>query len=434
MKKTIKAISVIIVLCMVISLLSACSKQPEVLMTLEDKTLSVNTYQFLLTRMKGTVANYGYDVNNSNFWRTIISADGSTYDDYFTVSTQEQASRYLIGDYLFDYYKLELADEDVALVDQLMDAYVKQAGSKNNLNSILKEYGANYDILRELLLLDLKVNAVKEHLFGDDCQKVDESVKEDYLKENYVAFAQIYVSTYSYVLKTDEYGDTVYYTDESCSAIAYDRTVGLPLADGSGKAILDEFGNVRYFDDDGNVAYDKVNGVVGYETEKDKDGNTVKKMKKMNDEEIAEIEKKVNAYLEKCDGDFDAFLEHAEIYGESENDGEIMYLRANDTYYGSSGDSYKYLDEIAKNVKAGDLYSCSVVESSAGFHIICKMELEEEAYDDESQKDTFADFYASLSAKLYDEKCKEYESLIEIDDDVLAEMPKISEVQTNKNY
>ena len=93
MKKTIKAISVIIVLCMVISLLSACSKQPEVLMTLEDKTLSVNTYQFLLTRMKGTVANYGYDVNNSNFWRTIISADGSTYDDYFTVSTQEQASR-----------------------------------------------------------------------------------------------------------------------------------------------------------------------------------------------------------------------------------------------------------------------------------------------------------------------------------------------------
>ena len=127
----------------------------------------------------------------------------------------------------------------------------------------------------ELLLLDLKVNAVKEHLFGDDCQKVDKSVKEDYLKENYVAFAQIYVSTYSYVLKTDEYGDTVYYTDESCSAIAYDRTVGLPLADGSGKPILDEFGNVRYFDDDGNVAYDKVNGVVGYETEKDNDGNAV---------------------------------------------------------------------------------------------------------------------------------------------------------------
>ena len=434
MKKTIKVISVLIALCMVISLFAACAKQPETLMTLEDKTLSVNTYRLLLSRMKGTVGNYGYDVSNTNFWRTIISSDGTTYDDYFTVSTQEQASRYLIGEYLFDYYALELTDEDISPVDTLMDAYVKEAGSKNNLNQTLKEYGANYDILRELLLLDVKVNAVKEHLYGKNCEKVDPTVKEAYLRENYVAFAQIFVSTYSYVIKTDEFKKTVYYTDESCTAIAYDKEIGLPEADEFGQPILDEFDNVRYFDENGNVAYDKVNGVVGYVTEKDDNGNTVKKMQKMTDSEIEELRKKVEAYLAKCDGDIDAFYEHAEIYGESESDGEIMFLRSNGTYYGSAGSSYAYLDEIAENVKKGELYSCSVVESGAGFHIICKLDMPAEVYADESQKDVFGDFYSSLSAKLYDEKCKEYESLIDIDEDVLASMPKISEVAVNKLY
>jgi hypothetical protein len=419
---------------MVVSLLSACAGQPKALMTLEDKSLSVNTYQLLLTRMKGTVANYGYNAANDNFWRTIISSDGTTYDDYFTVSTQEQASRYLIGDYLFDYCNLELTDEDIAPVDTLMDAYVKQAGSKNNLNATLKSYGANYDILRDLLLLDVKVNAVKEHLYGNRCEKVDLAVKEKHLNENYVAYAQIFVSTYSYIIKTDEFKDTVYYTDESCTAIAYDTEIGLPMADEFGKPILDEFQNVRLFDEDGKVAYDKVSGVVGYETEKDKDGNTVKKTAKMSDDEIAEVEKKVNAYLAKCDGDIDAFYEHAEIYGEGENDGEIMYLRSSGTYYGSAGNQFDYLDEIALAVKEGDLNSCSSVESPYGFHIVCKLEMTPGVYDDENQKDVFGDFYSSLSAKLFDEKCKEYEALIEIDEDVLASMPKISEVEINKLY
>lgn len=434
MKKTLKVMAVVVALCMAMSLLTACAKQPDAVMTLEGKSLSVNTYQLLLTRMKGTVAGYGYNVNNPNFWRTIISVDGTTYEDYFTVSVQEQASRYLIADYLFDYYSLELTDEDLAPVDALMEAYVKHAGSKNNLNATLKNYSANYDILRELLVLDVKTNAVKEHIFGDRCENVDVAVKEAFLQDNYIAFAQIFVPTHSYVVKLDEFKDTVYFTDESYSAIAYDTKIGLPEMNEFGEVVLDEFNNVRYFDENGKVAYDKVNGVVGYETEKDKDGNVVKKTRKMSTAEIEELAKKVNVYLEACDGDMDAFYEHVEIYGEGERDGEKMYLNTSGTYYLANKD-YSYLDTIAQSVKDSEkIGDCSVVQSNDGFHIVCKLEVEPGIYDNEAQKDVFADFYTKLSAKLFDEECKKYESLIKIDNEVLANAPKISEVETNTLY
>ncbi len=434
MKKTVRIITVLIAFCMVMSLFAACSSKSESVMTLEDKSVSVNTYQLLLSRMKGTLSDYGYNVSNSTFWRTIISTDGTTYDDYFTVSVQEQASRYLIADYLFDLYGLTLTDDRVAIVDSLMDAYVKQAGSKNNLNATLKSFGANYDILRELLILDVKVSMIKEHLYGTKGEKVDIEVKEKYLSENYVAFGQIFISTYSYVPKTDEFNDQVYYTDDNYTAIAYDTENGYPETDEFGKVVVDEFKNVRYFTAEGKVAYDKVNGVAGYETEKDEDGNVVKKTTNMTTAEIEELAKKVDAYLNACNGDIDAFLEHAEIYGEGESDGEIMYLNASGAYYGSISEDLVYLDNIAENVKKSDAYGCSVVQSSYGFHLVCRFEVEAGAYDNESYKDTFSDYYVNLFAELFDEKCKEYESMVVIDYDALDSAPMISEVEVNTLY
>ena len=154
MEKTIKIIALLCVLCLALSLFAACSGEAESVMTLGDKSISVNVYQLLLCRMKGTLYNYGYDVDNPQFWRTIITADGATYDDYFTASIKEQASRYLIADYLFDLNGLILTEDRIETVDKLMDLYVKQAGSKSQLNATLKTYGVNYDILRDLLILE----------------------------------------------------------------------------------------------------------------------------------------------------------------------------------------------------------------------------------------------------------------------------------------
>lgn len=430
MKKTIKIIALTLAVIITVLTVASCSSYGENIMTLGDKGISVNAYQLLLSRMKGTLYTYGYDVENERFWRTVISSDGTTYGDYFTASIVEQASRYVIADYLFDRNGLVLTKDRIDLVDKLMDAYVKKAGSKNALNAKLKEFGANYDVLRDLLLLETKIDMLKDHIFGEEGEKIEKGVKEIYLKDNYAAFGQIFLATYDYIIDTDEFGDQVYYTDEKHTAIAYDTVNGREKLDEFGKPVKDILGNPAYFNSEGKIAYDKENGVLGYATEENGD----KKIKKKSAEEIAEIEKNVESYMQATDGNIDAFLEHAELYGEGDGDGKITYLFSGTDYYASMNESLKYLDEITE--KLGDMgkHDVSVVRSEYGYHIICKYDLESGAYDMKEYENDFSDFYVNLIALLFDEECKQYESSVIINEKVMNEAPTIAEIGTNILY
>lgn len=442
MKKALKIIILAVLLCLSVSALASCATEAESVMTLGDKAMSINTYQLLLCRMKGTLYNYGYDVTNEKFWRTIISADGTTYDDYFTASIQEQASRYLIAEYLFDRNGLILTEDRIETVDKLMDAYVKQAGSKNALNATLKNYGVNYDLFRDLLILETKIDMLKDHLYGNDGEKLSESDKERYFNDNYVAFGQLFIATYSYIPELDEFGDQVYYTDGKYTAIAYDEEFGQTKTDEYGKIIVDKFKNPKYFNYEGKISYDKENGVAGYETEKDsdgkvltdKDGNVYNKTENYSATQIEDIAVKLDGYLKACDGDIDVFLEYAEIYGEGESDGEITYLYSGADYYGAIDSSLEYLDKIAEGVGKIDKGECFVVQSEYGFHLICKYDMEAGAYDDEKHTDTFSDFYYNLIAELFDGVCKEYEGSVVVNVDALENAPTIAEVEIDLLY
>ena len=399
-------------------------------MTIEDKGISVNIYQLLLSRLKGTLYLYGYDVTNEKFWRTIYASDGTTFGDYFTASIVEQTGQYLIADYLFEKYGLAVTDEREELVDKLMDAYLKQAGSKNALNAKLKEYGANYDVLRELLMLETKIDILKDHIYGEKGENISTEKKEEYLKDNYVAFGQIFLSTYNYIIDTDEFGDYVYYTDEKHTAIAYDTVNGSTKLDEFGKPQKDILGNPAYFNADGKIAYDKVNGILGYAT--DEQGN--KKKINKSKEEIAEIEKKVETYMLATNGDIDAFLEHADIYGEGEGDGEITYIFSSTDYYAAIDEELGYLDEIAEKLEKMAKNEISVVKSSYGYHIICKYDLAQGAYDDKNHENDFADFYVNLIALLFDEECEKYKENVAINQEVLEEALTINEIGVNTLY
>lgn len=430
MKKIVKFISVALCLSLLVMFGASCSSYGDSVLTLADKSVSVNTYELLLTRMKGTLYSYGYDVGNEKFWKTIISSDGATYDDYFTASILEQASRYVIAEYLFDRKGLVLTKDRVEIVDKLMDKYVSLAGSKNALNSKLKEYGANYDVLRELLLLETKIDMLKDDLFGENGEKIDASIKEKYLEDNYVAFGQIFIATYDYIIDTDDFGDQVYYVDEKHTAIAYDKVNGKTKLDEFGKEVKDVLGNPAYFNEEGKIAYDKVNGVLGYALDDEGD----KKIKNKTTDEIKAIEKKVQEYLNACNGDMDAFLEYAELYGEGEGDGETMYLFSSTDYFAAMGDSLAYLDDIAEKIeKLGDA-EVGYVRSDFGFHLVCKYDYEKGAYDNKKYESEFADFYPNLIAQLFDEECKKYESEVIVNEDVVESAPTISQVKVNILY
>ena len=65
MKKTIKIIALTLAVIITVLTVASCSSYGENIMTLGDKGISVNAYQLLLSRMKGTLYTYGYDVEST---------------------------------------------------------------------------------------------------------------------------------------------------------------------------------------------------------------------------------------------------------------------------------------------------------------------------------------------------------------------------------
>ena len=430
MRKFVKIIALLLCLCMLAAMLGACAGTGETMMTFADKSLSVNTYNFMLSRMKGTLYTYGYDVGSESFWKTVISSDGTTYDDYFRTSVMEQASRYIIAEYLFDRYGLIMTAEREKLVDDLMDLVVEKSGSKTALNSELKNYGANYDILRELYLLETKIDMVKDHLFGENGELISDETKQKHLEENYVAFGQIYLASYYYLIDTDRFGDHVYYTDDKHKHIAYDKENGSTQTDEYGKTIKDIFGEDEYFTADGKIAYDKKNGKLGYVVDDEGDYVT----EPYDDEKLGELYDNAHTYADACDGDIDAFIEMAEIYDEMSGKGETLYLYSEQNYYGLQSESYAYLDEITKALEKMEVGECKVIESDYGYHVICKYEMPERAWENEDQKDVFEGFTEELVAELFDEECSKYESQVKLVTEVYETASKMSEIGVNTLY
>jgi hypothetical protein len=105
-------------------------------------------------------------------------------------------------------------------MDRLVETDGK--GSKATLNSLLAQYGANYDVLREAYTLEAKIAYLKDHLYGDNGSKIASSVIEGYYQANYVKFRHVFLYTYEVIYEKDANGDDIYYTDDG--RIAYDTT------------------------------------------------------------------------------------------------------------------------------------------------------------------------------------------------------------------
>lgn len=433
MKKSFafKILSVCLAAFALCSLLASCSerRRGETMMSLGEKTLGVNTYEFLLSRMKGTLSYYGYNVGDDRFWNTTVSFDGTTYDDYFCATIRQEASRYLVADHLFDLEGLVLDAEKEAEIDEVMQKKLNAAGSKAKLNSTLKEYGVNYEMLREIYVTEAKMLMLQEHLYGSDGERISDADKQSYLDDNYVSFKQIFLATYDYVRDTDRFGDTVYYTDDKRAEIAYDIENGVTKTDENGKVIKDEFKNPEYYTADGKIAYDVKNGVIGYET--DDDGNKV--IFDLSDSKKGEIYANATKYAEACNGNEALFDEYAELYNETESSGR-MYLYSSAGYYAAQNDAAAYFDEIAKALEGMDVGECAVYRSDYGCHVIYKCENESGAYGKKEYEDAFADFNDNIITYLFNALCAEYEKDITVDESVAADAANMKTIGVNVLY
>ncbi len=246
-----------------------------------------------------------------------------------------------IGLYLFDSYGLSLPDMTKNAVDTAIASEIENAGGRKALNVKLAEIGLNVDLLREMYLADEKINYVYDYLYGNTTLGTQGA--EPISLEKY----------------------TTYYEENyACVKHIYIRTAD--------KNVTDEEGNVQY-DASGNV-------VTAALTEEE----AAAKLALCDD---------IQAQLEKG-ADFDELIE---TY--SEDAGRTVYK---DGYIVCAATALP--DVFLNNAFAMEIGEVRRVDASYATHIMARLPLPENGWQNELYKDMMGDFKEYVKSEAYAEK------------------------------
>lgn len=404
MKKIVKITAAVLAILMILlSVVSCGSKTGKPLIRYGNKSVSVNLYKFYLSRIKGSLAQYGFDVSSESFWNTVIDQNGKTWNDYYLEKILDELKQSLAILCLFDELekegKVSFTKDNQSEIDKTVNDLIEYDadGSKNVFNSVMAQFGANIDVLKLAYEIEIKKDLIIKYYYGDDCSQVSDNVKQEYMEENYIAFKQILIAKFYYEYTKDSNGDDVYYTDTG--KIAYDKENGKPRYDADGKPEYDSDRNIIYYLEDGKIAYDKVNGKRQNVT--DEDGKIV--TKNCSETELKERYKLVESIVgEIKDGDTASFEKNVYKYAEYANSKPddlkgIVYVKSNET----SG--YEYINNIVDAIKDINVGEIRVVNSDYGYHIVMRYKPEEGAYKSNDNSVWFETFNSDLANKLLKE-------------------------------
>ena len=414
--------------------MTACSKKGETLLELNGQTITANQYQLLLARVKGSLAHAGYSVDSSTFWDMVIDSEGNTYDEYFRNAALNDAKRYLAAAALFEEEGLVLPQSYKDSIEEDIQEYIRDAGSKSALNSRLSAYGVNVDMLRDLYLLEAKYAYLQAYLYGAEGEKIAANVRLDYLNEHAVCFKQVLIRAFDYVYEKDLNGDEIYYlvgeNNAKINNIAYDTIGGNPRIDEFGKTITDKNGDVVYYLENGAIAYDKEKGVrsVVY------DEKGIAKTEKYSSEELAEHKaaaEEMMASVAKGDyAAFEALMEEYQVSGYDAfvTDGTYCFL------YTTGDNDYDYLNDIADVLAKAEEGEMRMVNSEYGYNVVMKYPIPEDAVTNTAYEDWFGDLTDRVTAKLFHNKCAPYMEKVSVSSDVFKALPSMKQVGTNYDY
>ena len=416
-----KILAVILACLIAVSAFSGCSKG-KAAMEIDKTEISVNLFQLFLSRMKGTLAsgyNYGEEALEDSFWDTVMSADGTTYNDYFTAQVLENTKTYLAALHVFEELGLKLPDSYIEEIDAELEALIENDanGSKTTFNSLLSKYGVNYKMLREAYILEAKISYLNNHLYGADGSKISPILIEDYYQDNYARFKHVFIYTYALVYETDSDGNEIWYRDDDTSRISYD-TSAQTKKDSDGKIVKDKNGDTVHVNDDGTVAYSKKNAQRKSKT--DASGNQM--TREYTEAELIAASDRATLILEQAEEkNYTLFDKLVENY--TEDEGMEQYPNGYYVTEDSSYDSPEVLEALFE-MKEGEIRR---VDSKYGIHLVMKYELDEGGYDLKANSDFFISttdgsyvFISDLKQMLLAEYLKPYIAKIEIDQDALV--------------
>jgi hypothetical protein len=218
-KRCCRILAAVLCVLMLVPAFASCSSLGTPVMSLGSTEITGNMLEFWLSRYKAQMLyQYGSAIKNEYvsydaFFDTIVEGTDKTYNTLFTEYVKDNARTYLGAIHLYNELGLSLPqakiDEVDAHLDELIETYAE--GSKQEFNTVLAQYGVNYDILREIYLMEEKVGQLQSHLFGPGgSEQITAADKEEYYKSHYVRLRQVYIFI-NECPKTDEKGN--YITD-----------------------------------------------------------------------------------------------------------------------------------------------------------------------------------------------------------------------------
>ena len=431
-KITIRITCAILFLVMLCGVLSACANQVKSpVLEYEGQGISLEMYEFLLSRMKGTLARNKYDVTPlSDFWSEKHPGTEKTNEEYYNDAILENCKNYLAALILFEEEGLELSASDIAAIEEEIEFYIEYdcKGDESKLDTLLSKYGTDTEGLRKIYEIEAKYQAVVAALYGANGSQIADSVKEEYYRQNYYRFKQILVSNFYYEYQKDDDGNTIYFDSESGKPIYDEKGEYHYKEDGS--RVADKYGIAIRYDEDGKILYDTEKGYPAPTT--DDKGNAIQH--KYSEEEMNVRREKMQEIVDAAaGGDFSAFeskMPEWQLY-----EGATDYYA--DGYYLSDLESSGYDENMLSILEAlGEMKTgeTRVIESEAGYHVIMKYELDKGKYSNSDYAEWFASFTQSLITKLFLDRCEDFYSEIEINEKNLKKAKSIKSLGTNYDY
>jgi len=449
----LRSVALIVTVILCLTALPACSDLGEDLMVLEKDgisvSVSVNQYELLLSRAKGQlcaaqVTQNGATAATEAFWDYKDKFDGTTFETYgefYERSVLNTCKMHLVAKYIFERDGLSLSAEQEAQLDSMMQELVRVdgGGSETKLNAVLAEYGVNYDILRDFYATEMKVQTVKNHLYGANASSVGANIKHEYMNAHFVRFRQIFLTSRPYVYETDDAGEVIYYQTETgkTNRIAYDSENGIAKQLQDGSYEKDQNGDTIFYAKNSDytvIAYDDEKGVPHHVLNSDGSYQT----RGMTAEELAALDARAQSLFESAQGssvvDFEALL-----VAESDGDTDIsqynegVYLRT-DLDYSLMGSDTAYLGDIVFALQRMEVGEVRKILSPSGYHIIRKYANVEGAYANAANEDYFSGFSDNLINSLFLEECQKHIGAIQVHQDILDGATSIKNIGINYYY
>ena len=340
MKFVRKAVVLLLAAAMLFSF-CACASGAEktVLFSYEGTDFYSGTFSYMLSSEKAyyeqqfAYINYYYSGANLGWSSVLDEETGMTYADAVWESLVLNAKRMVIVNHLLKQYNLKLTDESAV---STIEGYIEQDmedygdGNEYGLNLFYADYGVDIDMVRDYYLNNASLSVLRDYLYGDNgiqkiaADAVRESFDEQYYKVESIFF-NYYTDTGSTTLKTPEG-----VTDEAIAEYFKENYVKV-------RHIL-----FKTVDDSRNPLPD--------------DQIAVKKA------EAQELYDRIVAGETTIDDN----------YSKSEDGGSTTYP---DGYVFTYDEMVEEFEEAAFEMEVGEY---RLVETSNGWHIMCKEELEDD--------------------------------------------------------